>query len=69
MMIEDSDNDPPKLYGNPMRNISTLLCFTTVVLASPYVHTCMAQTWKRHTIDSSDRLAGKRGADGVRPNR
>ncbi|MDB4394290.1 VCBS repeat-containing protein, partial [Rhodopirellula sp.] len=25
-----------------------------------------AETWKRHTIDSSDRDAGKRGADGVR---
>ncbi len=25
-----------------------------------------AEPWKRHTIDSSDRAAGKRGADGVR---
>ena len=24
------------------------------------------QTWKRHTIDSSDATVGKRGADGVR---
>ena len=51
---------------NPMRHLSTLLCFTGLVLASPYPPTCVAETWKRHTIDSSDRGAGKRGADGVR---
>ncbi|MBP90467.1 MAG: hypothetical protein CMJ64_27800 [Planctomycetaceae bacterium] len=28
--------------------------------------TATAEPWKRHTIDASDRSAGKRGADGVR---
>ncbi|MGY8769976.1 MAG: FG-GAP repeat domain-containing protein [Pirellulales bacterium] len=28
--------------------------------------TALAEPWQRHTIDSSDKTAGKRGADGVR---
>ncbi len=35
---------------------------TTTFSAGPAV----AEPWKRHTIDSSDRKSGKRGADGVR---
>ena len=66
MMIEDTEGGPPKLDGNPMRNPTALLCFTAVVLATPDLHTAIAEQWKRHTIDSSDRLTGKRGADGVR---
>ena len=38
--------------------IIILLC----ILSSPAV----AEPWKRHSIDSSDRSSGKRGADGVR---
>jgi hypothetical protein len=30
------------------------------------VGTALAESWKRHTIDTSDRASGKRGADGVR---
>ena len=65
-MNEDTEGGPPKLDGNPMRNPTALLCFTAVVLATPDLHTAIAEQWKRHTIDSSDRLTGKRGADGVR---
>lgn len=66
MMMTASQSDPLKLDGATMRNLCSLLCFITVILACHNTHTAVAETWKRHTIDSSDRLAGKRGADGVR---
>jgi hypothetical protein len=44
------------------------ICFALTLVAHTHTHVEMvfAETWKRHTIDSSDREAGKRGADGVR---
>ena len=38
----------------------------TIVLICLLAGTASAEPWKRHTIDSSNRSAGKRGADGVR---
>ncbi|MDG1893627.1 MAG: VCBS repeat-containing protein [Fuerstiella sp.] len=37
-----------------------------IVLLCLLAGTAFAEPWKRHTIDPSDRAAGKRGADGVR---
>lgn len=66
MMIGYFEGGPLKLDGNPMRNRYALLCLIITGLASLDRSTAIAETWKRHTIDSSDRVAGKRGADGVR---
>ena len=45
-----------------MRLSCVLLCLGIFASSDSLV----AQTWNRHTIDSSNRVAGKRGADGVR---
>ncbi|MAI70450.1 MAG: hypothetical protein CMM01_06005 [Rhodopirellula sp.] len=65
-MIGYLENGPLELDGIPMRNRFTLLCIAVTALASLDPSAGIAETWKRHTIDSSDRVAGKRGADGVR---
>ena len=66
MMILDSENWPLEADDNTMRNLPALLCLTAMVLAPPDPATVIGETWKRHAIDSSNRLTGKRGADGVR---
>ena len=45
-----------------MRLSCVLLCLGIFASSGSLVD----QTWNRHTIDSSNRVAGKRGADGVR---
>jgi len=45
---------------------SLLSLMRVVVFIFVLVGTVAASPWKRHTIDSSDRTTGKRGADGVR---
>ena len=49
-----------------MRNLYALIFLSIAATTILETETVIAETWKRHTIDSSDRGAGKRGADGVR---
>ena len=49
-----------------MRTLYALLFLSIAATTILEIKTVTAETWKRHTIDSSDRGAGKRGADGVR---
>ena len=49
-----------------MRTLYALIFLSIAATTILETETVTAETWKRHTIDSSDRGAGKRGADGVR---
>ena len=50
--------------GQGLAKRSTLLLLAACLY--PVLLTGLAKSWKRHTIDSSDKAAGKLGADGVR---
>jgi hypothetical protein len=65
-MIKVIPRGPHKRDRSSMRTLYALIFLSIAATTILETETVTAETWKRHTIDSSDRGAGKRGADGVR---